>query len=154
MNSENHNTILAFLLALSDLETPLNDSEKQTLANIATELDLQPLTWTDYIEPILLNMIEFNPQLNQQYIQYKSQLNQFPENSQILSEIEQELKSLTFRNTTVTVKGFKPTGNATGYESQINNIVVLISRSEDPETVVKQLSPLDKLKQILGQSGQ
>lgn len=145
MNTKN-NTQLAFLLALSDLETPLSDSEKQTLNKIGTQLDLQPLAWTDYTEPMLLQMIKSNPQLNQYYTQYKSRLNKLTEISQLLSGIESEIESQTPVNLTVREKGFKPTGNATGYETQINNIVLVISRSEQPETAVKQLSYLDKFK--------
>ena len=42
MNEQMYNTRLAFLLALSDLETPLNEEEKETLANISQQLDIQP----------------------------------------------------------------------------------------------------------------
>ncbi len=154
MNSHIHNTKLAFLLALSDLETTLNDKEKQTLNDIGTQLDLQPLAWTDYTEPMLLKMIESNPQLNKQYTQYKSQLDNLPEIPQELSGIEQEIYPLMTVNTNVRERGFKPTANPTEYETQINNIVLVVSRSEQPETAVKQLSSLDKVKQILGQSSQ
>ncbi len=143
---------LAFLLALSDLETPLNDKEKQTLNDIGTQLDLQPLAWKDFTEPMLLKMIESNPQLNQYYTQYKTQLDKLPEIPQILSETEQELAPLMTMNTNARERGFKPKANPTGYEGQINNVVVVISRSEHPETAVKKLSSLDKLKHILGQS--
>ncbi|MGK7940695.1 MAG: hypothetical protein AB4062_11205 [Crocosphaera sp.] len=152
MNSEIYNTRLAFLLALSDLETPLNEQEKQTLNDIANQLDMQPLAWQDFTEPMLLKMIESNPQLNQHYVKYKSQLGNLPEIAQILSETEQELAPLMTMNTTARARGFKPkpTAKPTGYEGQINNVVVVVSRSEQPETAVKKLSSLDKLKQILG----
>ncbi|MDJ0728641.1 MAG: hypothetical protein QNJ33_01475 [Crocosphaera sp.] len=151
-----YNTRLAFLLALSDLKTPLNENEKQILADIANQLDIQPLAWTDYTEPMLLKMIQSNPQLNQQYTQYKTQLDQLPETSQFLSGIETELQSLMVMDNTVRARGFKPkpTAKPTDYDCQINNLVVVVSRSEEPETAVKTVSCLDKLKQMLGNSGQ
>ena len=152
MNTEIYKTRLAFLLALSELETPLNEQEKQTLNDIATQLDMQPLAWQDFTEPILLKMIESNPQLNQHYVEYKSQLGNLPEIAEILSETEQELAPLMTMNTTARARGFKPTANPTGYEGQINNVVIVVSRSKQPETAVKKLSSLDKLKHILGQS--
>ncbi len=156
MNTQMYNTRLAFLLALSDLKIPLNESEKQTLTDIANQLDIQPLAWTDYTEPMLLKMIESNQQLKQQYTQYKTQLDQFPETSQILSGIDQELQSLMVTDNTVRTRGFKPkpTINTSDYDFQINNLVVVISRSDEPETTAKTVSCLDKLKQMLGHSGQ
>ena len=94
MKIEMHKTKLAFLLALSDLKNPLNEEEKQTLTDIAKHLHIQPLAWTNHTEPMLLKMIQSNPQLNKQYNQYTTQFEQLPEKSQILSGIEQEIKSL------------------------------------------------------------
>ena len=111
MNTQMYNTRLAFLLALSDLKIPLNESEKQTLTDIANQLDIQPLAWTDYTEPMLLKMIESNQQLKQQYTQYKTQLDQLPETSDILSGIDQELQSLMVTDNTVRTRGFKTKTN-------------------------------------------
>ncbi|MDJ0659230.1 MAG: hypothetical protein QNJ42_07025 [Crocosphaera sp.] len=149
-----HNSKLAFILALSDLNNPLNESEKHILIEMGKQLDLQPSLWSDKMENILIEMIQSNPELNQHYTQYKSQLDNLPDISENLSEIDQELKSLMVMDNTVRTRGFKPTNQPTGYDSQINNLVVLASRSEEPETVVKQVSSLDKLKQMLGHSGQ
>ena len=154
MQTPMYNTRLAFLLALSDLKTPLNEEEKQTLVNIANQLDMQPLAWKDYTEPMLLKMIDSNPQLNEQYTQYKTQLDQLPETSEILSGIDQEIQSLMVRDDPMRTRGFKPTGKPTEYYSQINNLVVVVSRSEEPETTAKTVSCLDKLKQTLDSLGQ
>ena len=156
MNTQMYNTKLAFLLALSDLEIPLNKQEKETLADVAKQLDIQPLAWIEYTEPMLLQMIESNQQLKQRYNQYKTQLDQFPETSQILSEIDQELQSLMVTDDTVRTRGFKPKPitNPSDYDCQINNLVVVVSLSDEPETTAKTVSCLDKLKHSLGYSGQ
>ncbi|MDJ0511455.1 MAG: hypothetical protein QNJ64_19725 [Crocosphaera sp.] len=152
MNTEIYETRLAFLLALSELKIPLNEGEKKTLADIATQLDLQPLAWKDFTEPMLLKMIESNRQLNQHYVEYKTKLGNCPEIPQILSETEQELYPLMDMSATVRERGFKSKANPTGYEGQINNVVFVVSRSEKPEAAVKKLSSLDKLKQMLDES--
>ncbi len=154
MNEQMYNTRLAFLLALSDLETPLNEEEKETLANIAQQLDIQPLAWTDYTEPMLLKMIQSNPKLNEQYNQYKTKLDELPETSQILSGIDQEIQALMVKDDPMRARGFKPSSKPTEYDGQINNLVVVVSRSQEPETAVKTVSCLDKLKQSLGNLGQ
>ncbi|MDJ0581919.1 hypothetical protein [Crocosphaera sp.] len=154
MNAQIYNTRLAFLLALSDLKTPLNEEEKETLANIAQQLDIQPLAWKDYTEPMLLKMIQSNPQLSEQYNQYKTKLETLPETSQILSGIDQEIQALILRDDPMRAKGFKPSSKPTEYDSQINNLVVVVSRSQEPENAVKTVSCLDKLKQTLGNLGQ
>ena len=149
-----HKTKLAFLLALSDLKNPLNEEEKQTLTDIAKHLHIQPLAWTNHTEPMLLKMIQSNPQLNKQYNQYTTQFEQLPEKSQILSGIEQEIKSLMVKDYRFREKGFKPTGKPTEYDSQLNNVLVVVSCYEESETAVKKVSSLDKLKQTLGNLGQ
>lgn len=149
-----HNSKLAFILALSDVRNPLNESEKNILIEMGKQLDLKPLLWSDKMEKILIEMIQSNPELNQYYTQYKSQLDNLPEISGNLSEIDQELQALMVKDNTVITKGFKPTGKPNDYDYQINNLVVVVSRSKEPETMVKKVSSLDKLKHILGRAGQ
>ncbi|MDV2993260.1 MAG: hypothetical protein N4J56_002914 [Chroococcidiopsis sp. SAG 2025] len=36
-------------------------------------------------------------------------------------------------------KGYKPKTEAGGYENQLNNVVIIIGSSEQPEETVKQL---------------
>ncbi|MEQ8386191.1 MAG: hypothetical protein RH949_27915 [Coleofasciculus sp. A1-SPW-01] len=143
-------TILAFLLALEELDTSLSQSEKKMLAEIADQLDVQPKAWESFTQPLLLKMIADNELLNQRYQTYKSKLDSLETiPSELLpsvTEIEQIKDGATLANT----KGFKPKSEATGYNQQINNAVIVISRSEQPEATVKKLSFTEKLKQFLG----
>jgi len=150
MNTPINTTILAFLLALEELDTPLNEEEKKALAEIADQLDVQPKAWESFTQPLLLNMIADNESLNQRYQTYKSKLDSLEtipsELLPTVTEIEQVKDGATLANT----KGFKPQSEATGYNQQINNVVIVISRSEQPEETVKKLSFTEKLKQLLG----
>src|SRR4028119_2150579 len=74
MNSQINTITLAFLLALQELDTPLNEEEKNTLAEIADQLDAQPKAWESFTQPLLLKMIGDNESLNQCYQTYKSKL--------------------------------------------------------------------------------
>ena len=99
---------------------------------------------------MLLKMIQYNPQLNEQYNQYKTKLDELPETSQILSGIDEEIQALMVKDDPMRARGFKPRSQPTEYDGQINNLVVVVSRSQEPETAVITVSCLDKLKQILG----
>ncbi|MEQ9235458.1 MAG: hypothetical protein RIG66_15405 [Coleofasciculus sp. E2-BRE-01] len=150
MNTSMNTTILAFLLALQELDTSLSQSEKKTLAEIADQLYVRPEAWESFTQPLLLKMIADNESLNQHYHVYKSKLDSLESiPSELLptvTEIEQIKDSATLAN----AKGFKSQSEATGYNQQINNVVIVISRSEYPEETVKKLSFTEKLKQILG----
>ena len=68
----------------------------------------------------------------------------------ILSGIDEEIQALMVKDDPMRARGFKPRSQPTEYDGQINNLVVVVSRSQEPETAVKTVSCLDKLKQILG----
>jgi hypothetical protein len=152
MTTNTDNTIIAFLLALQDLNTSLTAKEKQNLQEIAKQLDTQPKAWETHIKQDLLEIIYDNPELNQAYQFYQSQLENVAEIPDELLPNENEISSLIPPQKTVLTRGFKPKSEATGYESQLNNVVVVISNSEKPEETVKQATSLGKLKQFLSQS--
>lgn len=141
-------TLLAFLLALTDLDTPLSQAEKKILAEIGDQIDVQPLAWESYTQPHLLKMITANPQLNQLYKTYQNQLNNTGNIPQELLPTAAEIQQLSTTNSVVGMKGFKSNSSPTGYEQQINNVVIVTSRSEQPEAVAKKL-PWEKIKHFL-----
>lgn len=146
MNAQT-STTTAFLLALRELDTPLTQEEKKILREIADQLDIQPKAWESFTEPLLLKMIAANPPLNQSYQLYKTKLDSLATIQVDLLPTTSEIEQLKPSNTRST-KGFKPQTEATAYNQQINNAVILIGRSEQPEESVKKLS-LEKVKQIL-----
>ncbi|NEO45746.1 MAG: hypothetical protein F6K55_17085 [Moorea sp. SIO4A3] len=144
-------TLLAFLLALSDLDTPLSKAENKMLAEIGDQLDAHSDEWESHTKPELLKMLAANPELNQHYQIYSSQLNTKVDIPLELLPTPAEIQVVNTPSSTWMMKGHKPKSSPTGYEQQIDNLVIVVSRTEQPEAAVKQL-PLEKLKQFLGTS--
>ena len=154
MNKKINTTGLAFLLALQELDSPLSEAEKRNLVEIGDQLDVQPKAWKSVTQPLLLKTIEANPQLNQRYQFYQSQLDAAGEISRDLLPTEAEIRQLFFINLSSAIKGFVPDSESTGYDRQISNVMIVFSRSENPEEAVKKLTFLDKVKQFLGRASQ
>ncbi|MGJ5672186.1 MAG: hypothetical protein ACR9NN_00935 [Nostochopsis sp.] len=152
MATNTDKTIIAFLLAFQDLNTSLSVQGKQTLQEVAKQLNTQPKAWETHIKELLLGIISENSELNQFYKIYQSQLENIEEIPDELLPTEAEISSLIPPEKFPITRGFKPQSKATGYESQLNNIVVIIGSSEKPEETVKQATSLGKLKQFLTQS--
>lgn len=154
MNTKINIVPLAFLLALSDLKISLSNAEKKVLADIGDQLDVQPLAEETYTQPMLLEMIESNIHLKQAYESYKSQLETIETLPTDIFPTSEELSD-AFKNKSIyRIKGSKPTTKPTGYNNQINNTIILASRSEEPETMVNKLSFIGRMKQFLTRSGQ
>ncbi|MGF2036144.1 MAG: hypothetical protein RMZ43_012645 [Nostoc sp. CmiVER01] len=154
MNTKADNTIIAFLLAFQDLKTALGEQEKQNLKEVAKQLDTQPKAWEDYIKGRLLEIITPNPDLNKSYQFYKSQLDNLEKIPDDLLPSEAEINRLNTLEKSLITRGFKPKNEATGYENQLNNVVVIVGSSSQPEETVKQATFLEKWKQFLSQSNQ
>ncbi|EGJ33998.1 MULTISPECIES: hypothetical protein [Moorena] len=144
-------TLLAFLLALTDLDTPLSQPENKSIKEIGDQLDAQPLAWEKYTKPKLLEMIAANPELNQRYQTYYNQLDTTVDIPPDYLPTEAEIQPVNTPSRTSIMRGHKPKSSPTGYDQQINNIVIVVSRSEQPQEVVQKL-PLEKLKGFLGAS--
>ena len=152
MKTKADNTIIAFLLAFQDLKTALGEQDKQNLKEVAKQLDTQPKAWEEYIKGRLLEIISPNADFNQSYQFYKSQLDNVQEIPDDLLPTEAEINRLISRDKALITRGFKPKSEPTGYENQLNNVVVIVGSSEKPEETVKQATFLEKWKQFLSQS--
>lgn len=150
MTTQINTTSLAFLLALQELDTPLSQEEKGTLKEIADQLDARPEAWESFTEPLLLRMITDNELLNQRYQTYKSKLDSLEMIPSELLPTVTEIEQAQSDETLAVPRGFKPQSEATGYNQQLNNAVIVISRSEQPEATAKKLSFTEKIKQVLG----
>ena len=134
MNIKIDNTKMAFLLAFQDLKSSLSELEKQQLKEVAKQLNTQPKAWENYTKSLLLEIITTNPSLNHLY--------------QDLLPTQAETNELIVRDPVMT-KGYKPKSEAKGYESQINNIVIVVGSSETPEETVKKATFLEKVKEFI-----
>lgn len=148
MKIEIDNTLIAFLLAFQDLKISLNEIEKQKLKEVAKQLNTQPQAWENYTQKLLLEIITTNPDLNRLYKSYITRLENIEGIPQNLLPNEAEINQLIVSDTVIT-KGFKPTSEPKGYESQINNTVIVVGSSVNPEETVKKATFLEKVKKYL-----
>ena len=148
MNIKIDNTKMAFLLAFQDLKSSLSELEKQQLKEVAKQLNTQPKAWENYTKKLLEEIIAANPDLNHLYQSYKTRLENVEEIPQNLLPTEAETNELIVRDPVMT-KGYKPKSEAKGYESQINNIVIVVGSSETPEETVKKATFLEKVKEFI-----
>ncbi len=142
-------TILAYLLALKDFPHALNEAERSNLKKVWKRYEIQPKAWDDYIEPDFVKTIQDNPLLHQLYQQYKNKLDNLGEIPDNLLPTRDEINQLPNLETTFVSKGFRSNLSASGYEQQLNNVVIVVHQTQKPEEAVKQLGFLDKVKQLL-----
>ena len=142
-------TILAYLLALRDFSDILSDQEKESLKKVAKDLKLQPKAWKSDTEPSLIQTIQGNFQLHQSYQLYKEKLDKLGEIPLDLLPKAEEISQLITDISPFVDKGFISNLSASGYEQQLNNIVIVVNQTDKPEEAVKKLGFLDKLKQLL-----
>ncbi|OWY66142.1 hypothetical protein B7486_38075 [cyanobacterium TDX16] len=148
MNIKIDNTMMAFLLAFQDLKSYLNELEKQQLKEVAEQLNTQPKAWENYTKKLLLEIVAAKPSLNRLYQFYKNRLDNVEEIPQDLLPTEAETNKLIVRDSVMT-KGYKPKSEASGYENQLNNVVIVVGSYETPEETVKKATFLEKVKEFL-----
>jgi hypothetical protein len=152
MEVTNSNTILAYLLALRDFSDVLSTSEKEKLQTVAKDLSIQPKAWTSHLEADLIQTIQGNPQLFQFYQSYKEKLDR-------TGEIPLDLLLTTELNDRASVdaspliaKGIIPASTPTGYEQQLNNVVIVVNQADRPDQKIQEYTFLDRVKEFLNQN--
>jgi hypothetical protein len=143
------NAILAYLLALRDFPDRLSDREKESLKTVATDLDLTPELRKSHIEPALIQTIRGNLELDRSYQFYREKLDRLEAIPLDLLPEVGEIEGLKPSESFSISKGMPPSSKPSGYEKQLNNVVIAINQADKPEEMVKQLNSLDRLKQFL-----
>ncbi len=136
------NTLLALLLALKNLEKPLNEGECEALAEVGQQLKLDPDDW-DFIEGDLMAIIQANDGLNQVYQQAKARLDTCdrpipPDLLPTDAELEKDPRA-------------RFEGKPDKESNEISNQTVKVLKTEKPEETAKKLSFLERLSQSLNQ---
>jgi hypothetical protein len=142
-------TILAYLLALRDFPDSLNDHEKENLKKVAKDLNLNQRAWKSDLEPDLIQIVQGNSQLDRSYQLYKEKLDRLGEIPMNLLPNPDEIDLLRTDSSFLVTKGFRSKTSPSNYEEQINNVVIVVNQADKPEEIVKQLTFLDRLKQLL-----
>ena len=124
-------TILAYLLALRDFAATLSDQEKDSFKKVAKDLNIQPKAWKSHIEPSLIQTIQGNPQLHQSYQSYKEKLDRLGNIPFDLLPKAGEINQLFPNQSSFVIKGFIPDSSASGYEQQLNNVVIVVNHAAE-----------------------
>ena len=143
--------ILSFLLALNDFSDSLTVPEQKILKEVAKQLKTQPKAWESHLQPLLLETIQNNPKLNSSYQFYRDQLTKLDIPINLLPN-NQEIYQLRQTASAVGTKGFSDDEPATGYQQQLNNIVIVVCESDKSEEAVKKIGYLNRLKRFISES--
>ena len=141
-------TLLALLLALKDLETPLSKEEQEAFRDVADQLHLDSQDWDDY-KLKLLEVIQANATLNQLYQTALSQLDTFSDNIPCnLLPTQAELEQAIPTEQSPEIRGFAPISDDLE-SNEINNMVINVLASKNPSETTKKLNTFEKLQQFL-----
>ncbi len=150
-------TLVALLLALSDLPADTAATTTQPLLNIAQQLAANPDAWEAFIAPNLTRAIAQSPDLQNSFVRYQSKLTQAGLESAI--GLQTELPNAVEVATAIPVgsgcreRGFRPgRPEQETASAEINNIAVRILSSPEPALNTQKLGAFERLKAKLNQS--
>jgi hypothetical protein len=146
-------TLLALLLALKQLETPLTADEQTALKTAGQQLELDPDYW-DYIKAGLMAVVEKNPSLDRLYQTAKAQLEVIEGNippELLPTEQEQETELLADENREPVTFGYCE-GEPDRESDEILNVSISVFTKEDSTKTAKKLSFLKRIQAFLQKS--
>jgi hypothetical protein len=146
-------TLLALLLALKQLETPLTTDEQGALKTAGQQLERDPDDW-DYIKEGLMAVIENNPSLAELYQMAKAKLDVIDSKiplELLPTEQEQEVELLADeKRESVTFGYFE--GEPERESDEIRNVSINVLTKKDSAQTAKKLSFLKRIQEFLQQS--
>lgn len=144
--------LLALLLALKQLETPLTADERANLETIGEQLALDPDDW-DYIQEGLMAVIQQNPSLDRLFQTAKVQLEAIDGNIPIeLLPTQQEKETELLPQSRETVTFGYTEGEPDKTSNEIVDVSINVLTQKDPSTTTKNLSFLQRIQDALQKS--
>ncbi len=152
MNNSANQFLLSMLLAIKELDSPLNDDEKDTLYFAGQQLSLDPTAWEEDIKPSLMEIINNNPSLNTVFENINSKLDKIDEMPQDLILNTEDLKTVTPTEENQPLERPIPDVDMSDLESnEITNAAIQILSSPEPSETVQKISKFDKLLNLISQ---
>jgi hypothetical protein len=163
MNSSINKTLIALLLAIKDLQTPLSEDERAILQNIGQQLDLDPDYW-DFIQEEITALTENNYTLNQLFQAKIRKLEGLdgripkeflPDFAELKKELFGEKKEIvTFDGSIDAPICYGPISDSTPVSdyyctTQIIDITSTILQTENQDQTTKQLVFLEQISQYV-----
>jgi len=140
-------TLLALLLALKQLETPLTADERAKLKTKGQQLALDPDDW-DYIQEGLMAIVEQNPSLDRLFQTAKMQLQAIDGNIPIElfpTEQEKEAELLANQKRELVTFGYRE-GEPDKTSDEIRDIVIDVLTQAEPTTKAKNLNFIQRIQ--------
>jgi hypothetical protein len=140
-------TLLALLLALKQLETPLTADERAKLKTKGQQLALDPDDW-DYIQEGLMAVIQQNPSLDRLFQTAKVQLEAIDGNIPIElfpTEQEKEAELLANQKRELVTFGYRE-GEPDKTSDEIRDIVIDVLTQAEPTTKAKNLNFIQRIQ--------
>jgi hypothetical protein len=142
-------TLLALLIALEQLQTPLSPEETEALETTASQLYLDPDDW-DFIKEGLIATIEANHALYQNYqtalVQLQSLKGNIP-SEQMPTQEELETELAHENKEPITFGYFE--GEPDRESDEILNVTINVLTRKEPDQAAKKLSFLKRLQNWL-----
>lgn len=152
MNNFMDKFLLSMLLAIRELENPLNPEEKENLHIAAEQLDLDPTTWLTDIEPNLIEIINSNSSLNTLFPDIKSNLEKFDDIPQDFIPTAEDLATVTPTKHQLRERPIPNDSPGDSKNNEITNIAIQILLSPEPSETVKKIPKLEKLWNFINQN--
>jgi len=146
-------TLLALLLALKQLETPLTADEQGALKTAGQQLERDPDDW-DYIKEGLMAVIENNPSLAELYQMAKAKLDVIDSKiplELLPNEQEQEVELLADEKREPVTFGYFE-GEPERESDEILNVSINVLTKKDSDQTAKKLSFLKRIQKFLQSS--
>lgn len=140
-------TLLALLLALKQLETPLTTDERAKLKTKGQQLELDPDDW-DYIQEGLMAVIQQNPSLDRLFQTAKVQLEAIDGNIPLElfpTEQEKEAELLANQKRELVTFGYRE-GEPDKTSDEIRDIVIDVLTQAEPTTKAKNLNFIQRIQ--------
>ncbi|NES03813.1 MAG: hypothetical protein F6K22_13775 [Okeania sp. SIO2F4] len=144
--------LLSMLLAIKELDSPLNAEEKENLYLAGQQLSLDPTAWEEDIEPTLMEIINNNPSLNTVFKSINSKLEKIDEIPQNLIPNTEEMKTVIPTEENQPLERPIPDVDMSDFQSnEITNAAIQIISSPEPSETVKKIGKFDKLLNLISQ---
>ncbi len=150
MNNSANKFLLSMLLAIKELDTPLNSEEKENLYIAGQQLSLDPTAWEEDIKPSLMEIINNNPSLNTVFQNINSKLEEMDQMPQDLILNTEDVKTVIATEENQPLERPIPDIDMSDLESnEITNAAIQIISSPEPSETVKKISKFDKLLNLI-----
>ncbi|MGD1805370.1 hypothetical protein ACP6PL_07995 [Dapis sp. BLCC M126] len=153
MNDSANKFLLSMLLAIKELDSPLNEEEKENLYLAGQQLSLDPTAWEEDIEPTLMEIINNNPSLNTVFQSINSKLKEIDEIPENLIPNTEEMTAVIPTDENQPLERPIPDVDESDFQSnEITNAAIQIISSPEPSETVKKIGKFDKLLNLIGQN--